>query len=236
VIENWKETPGVGVEAIYLGQSYSIRRISESAHKNLTGFELTRDHQVLLKAYFKDQVRKEASALIRTLKQNNLEVFLLSGDRTEVVGAIAQELGLESHQYRAQLSPKEKAQFLDYALNQHNKNYLMVGDGHNDALALSKASTSIAVKGCAETSLRAADAYAQKNDLRVIISALNLSSFYHRLIQQNVGLSLTYNLIAGSLAIAGLVDPLMAAVLMPINSFVVIGATVLAQPRKKKEI
>jgi Cu2+-exporting ATPase/Cu+-exporting ATPase len=189
-----------------------------------------------LKAYFKDQVRKEASALIRTLKQNNLEVFLLSGDRTEVVGAIAQELGLESHQYRAQLSPKEKAQFLDYALNQHNKNYLMVGDGHNDALALSKASTSIAVKGCAETSLRAADAYAQKNDLRVIISALNLSSFYHRLIQQNVGLSLTYNLIAGSLAIAGLVDPLMAAVLMPINSFVVIGATVLAQPRKKKEI
>jgi Cu2+-exporting ATPase/Cu+-exporting ATPase len=109
----------------------------------------------------------------------------------------------------------------------------MVGDGHNDALALSKSDVSLAVNGCAETSLRAADAYAQKGGLFQVMNSLRLSQFYTRLIKKNVGLSLTYNLIAGSMAIAGAIDPLIAAILMPINSFIVIGATVFAKPKSK---
>lgn len=238
-LESWQETPGVGIEATYLGKQYQITRLSNPTHKELTGFELTHivdgSKAVLLKSYFKDHVRPEAKDLISNLKSRGLELYLLSGDRADVVATIADEIGLDKQHLFAPLNPQQKAAFLD-AAQKNNKNYLMVGDGHNDALALSKASTSLAVKGCAETSLRAADAYSQKSDLRIIFSALQLGRFYDRLIRQNVGLSLTYNLIAGSLAVAGLVDPLMAAVLMPINSLVVIGATVLAQPRKTKDI
>ncbi len=235
ILEAWKETAGIGIEATFQGIAYKITRISNSSHKELTGFEVSAAQQVLLKAYFKDQVRPESTHLIQKLKKQNLEIYLLSGDRPEVVATIAKEIGLDPEHALAQLSPQAKAEFLDNSAKLY-KNYLMVGDGHNDALALSKASASLAVKGCAETSLRAADAYSQQNDLRIILSALQLGRFYHRLIRQNVTLSLTYNLVAGSMAIAGLVDPLMAAVLMPINSFVVIGATVLAQPRKTKDI
>jgi Cu2+-exporting ATPase/Cu+-exporting ATPase len=238
-LDSRTESPGVGINATYKGVSYEITRLTEQqpqpAVRALTGFELSSQGKILLRAYFKDQVRAEVPSLIAQLKKRNLEVHLLSGDRPEVVQVIAGEIGLESFQYQAQMSPQGKAQFLEWSKIENNKNYLMVGDGHNDALALSKAAASLAVKGSAETSLRAADAYAQKSDLNIILIAINLSHFYHRLIQQNVGLSLVYNLIAGSMAVSGYVDPLMAAVLMPINSLVVIGATIVAQPRKIKD-
>lgn len=234
-IECWKETPGVGVEAQHLGLTYKISRITNSNQKALTGFELTLNKEVLLTAYFKDQIRSEAPNLIKILRQNNYEVHLLSGDRQDVVDSIAKELNLAKYHYKSEMTPQEKAHFLELESSQKNKKYLMVGDGHNDALALSKASASIAVHGCAETSLRAADAYSQSNNLNIVLSAINLGNFYHRLIKQNVFLSLTYNLIAGTLALSGHVDPLMAAILMPINSFIVIGATVLARPKEIKE-
>lgn len=234
-LDSWKETPGVGVEATVNGQTYRLSRLSDSTYKDLTGCELTCNDKLLLKAYFKDQVRTEAGPLVAWLKRNNLEIFLLSGDRVEVVASIAKELGIDFANTQSPLTPAEKSDFLTRA-KAANNHYLMVGDGHNDALALSRATCSLAVKGCAETSLRAADAYAQKNDLGILKTAFNLSHFYDRLIRQNVGLSLTYNIIAGSMAALGLVDPLMAAVLMPLNSLVVIGATVLAQPKKTEEI
>lgn len=235
-LDSWKETPGVGIEASFNGANYRINRISQPTHKELTGFELSLADKVLVTAYFKDQLRSEAPAMIHQLQKAKLEVYLLSGDRAEVVRTIAKDLGLKEDHCFAQLTPLEKAEFIDNVQSQTQRNFLMVGDGHNDALALSKAKTSLAMKGAAETSLRAADAYSQKNDLRILLTAFKLSHFYHRLIRQNVGLSLTYNLIAGSLALLGFVDPLMAAVLMPINSLVVIGATVLARPQKTEEI
>lgn len=236
VLESWKEIPGVGVEATKNGTSYSISRITSNDHGDLTGFELLANGTPVITAYFSDKLRPEAATLIQKLRASKLEVFLLSGDRPQVVQTIAKELKLRDGNALAQMSPHDKASFIESAQQNRLNNYLMVGDGHNDALALSKAKTSIAMKGAAETSLRAADAYSQKNDLRILLSAFSLSHFYHRLITQNVGLSLTYNLIAGTMAILGNVDPLMAAVLMPINSLVVIGATVLARPPKTEEI
>lgn len=233
-LDQWKEIPGVGVEASYQDQTYRIQRISNASHRELTGFELSVEKQILLKAYFKDQIRPEVPGLIGELSKIPLEIYILSGDRKEVVEAIGRDLHLANVNTLSQLSPSDKASFLEESLGR-GKHYLMIGDGHNDALALSKAYASLAVKGCAETSLRAADAYAQKSDLQIVFTALDLARFYQRLVHQNVRLSLTYNLIAGSLAIAGMVDPLVAAVLMPINSLVVIGATVLAHPKQTKE-
>lgn len=230
-----KDIPGVGVEAVKNGTRYFISRISTDDQSNLNGFELTSEGSTIVTAYFSDSLRPEAPTLIEKLKKAKLEVYLLSGDRQQVVSQMAKTLNLNENNALAQMSPQAKAQFIEDAQQNRLKSYLMVGDGHNDALALSKAKTSIAMKGSAETSLRAADAYSQKNDLSILNTAFELSHFYHRLIQQNVWLSLSYNVIAGTMAILGLVDPLMAAVLMPINSLVVIGATALARPAKRKE-
>jgi len=226
------ETLGVGIQATYQGQDYSISSIKNTVHSGLTGFEFSKGNETLFKAYFKDTLRNEALSLINTLKKMNLEIHILSGDRPDVVEALTKELNLDSQLAHAMLSPIEKANYIKKLQSPLINNvYLMVGDGHNDALALSHADASLAITGCAETSLRATDAYAQKGGLLQITNSLKLSQFYHRLIKQNLGLSLTYNLIAGSMAIAGYIDPLMAAILMPLNSFVVIGATVFAKPK-----
>lgn len=227
------ETPGVGVSAIYKQNYYCIRSIQNPIYKNLTGFELTCNSEVVLTAYFKDQVKPEAKLIVSKLQKLNFSIFLLSGDRSDVVYEIAKELNLNPENCIASLSPQEKSDYIDQLQTIKNKKCLMIGDGHNDALALSKAFTSIAVQGSTETSLKAADTYAQNGNLMQVFNALKLSRFYQFLIKQNIGLSLGYNFIAGCMALLGLVNPLVAAILMPINSIFVISATALAQPPKK---
>lgn len=249
-LDQIQEILGVGVEAQYQGNKYSISSIKNPKHQNLVGFELnvinqssqeisddsSQKHHTLCRAYFKDPLRAEAQELIDFLQKNKFEIHILSGDRPDVVESLAQELNIPLSHVHSQLTPSGKAQFVEQIqLSNKNNLYLMVGDGHNDALALSKSSVSLAITGCAETSLRAADAYAQQGGLYQIDTSLKISAYYHRLIKQNLGLSLAYNFIAGNLAMAGYIDPLIAAILMPLNSFIVIGATVFAKAPKAKK-
>lgn len=231
-LEDWEEKPGIGIRAIYKQKEYYVSRIENPVHKELTGFQLKVNSNILCHVYFKDQARPEAPALMKELYRRNLEIHILSGDREEVVHHLAHQLGVPLANCQAQKSPLEKAAFFKDA----SQIFLMVGDGHNDALALSRAPLSMAVKGSAETSLRAADSYSQRNNLWSVVTALELGHFYRRLIRQNIGLSLIYNTAAGAMAMMGMVDPLVAAILMPLNSFIVIGATALAQPKKSREI
>ncbi len=239
------ETPGVGIEATmeatneynesHQTEYYSIRSLQHSDHANFTGFELHHNSKPILRAYFKDPLREESRIIVSWLQKQKLPIYLLSGDRKEVVYDIAHDLNLASENCFGGLSPQAKSEFIK-SLQKSNSTYLMIGDGHNDALALSTANASIAVHGAAETSLNAADVYVQKGNLMKIIEVFRLRQFYNRLIKQNIGLSLIYNTIAGLMAILGFINPLTAAILMPINSLVVISATAMASlPNQKNK-
>lgn len=240
-----KEILGVGVEAHAFFQKtlgdeireefFYLKSLQNSDHPNLTGFEFFQNDKSILKAYFKDPVRPESRFVIEWFNKNNLPLFLLSGDRKEVVADIANDLKLIPKNCFGSLNPQGKSDFIR-SIQSNNHSYLMIGDGHNDALALSTANTSIAVHGAAETSLKAADAYVQKGNLLKVIEAFRLGVFYRRLVKQNIGLSLIYNFIAGTLAILGFVNPLVAAILMPLNSLIVIGATAMAPLPKQNHL
>lgn len=227
MIENRKEIVGVGVSGTIDGNLYEIKRLQEITPQSpdSTGFSLYKNGNLALSVFFKDKVRDEAQSMIRWLKNKKLNVQIFSGDRNSVVQDVAHKLNLNPSQVFAHMSPQEKSEKMKA------QKTLMIGDGHNDSLALSSAYASMAVSGSAETSLQAADCYSQHLGITGLPVLFDLSHFYLRLIRQNIILSLGYNFIAGTIAILGYINPLTAALLMPINSLVVITATALAKPK-----
>jgi Cu2+-exporting ATPase/Cu+-exporting ATPase len=94
----------------------------------------------------------------------------------------------------------------------------MVGDGANDALALKSAAVGFATQGALSVSLSAADVYSRNRSIDSIPLLFELSDLTYKTARRNLVISLFYNLIGGGLAIMGLMNPLVAAFLMPMNA------------------
>ena len=139
----------------------------------------------------------------------------------EVVARVAGRLGIGRINARGELSPEEKLEIVRGGHQAgHSQPVIFVGDGVNDAAALAAADVGIATSGAAEASLQASSVYCP-NSLTDITELLDASATTVSAIYRLLGVSLAYNVIAGSAAVAGYVNPLVAAVLMPISSLTV---------------
>jgi P-type Cu2+ transporter len=166
-------------------------------------------------------VRADATKTIQALKAIGYAPVILSGDDPDTVRRLGQQLGIEPGDSRGGLSPEDKLAIVLDATSKGSA--LMVGDGVNDAAALSAATVGIAVHGGAEASLVAADVYIGRPGVSVLIELLTGSSRTLGVIRRCLGVSLAYNLVAAALAISGIINPLIAAILMPLASFSVLG-------------
>lgn len=167
-----------------------------------------------------DELRDDAANLIADLNARGLRVSILSGDDPTTVRRIAAKLGLGENDALGGMSPDQKLAEIERALEEHP--VAMVGDGVNDAAALAKATCGIAVHGGAEASLAAADVFITTDDLHQIVSLTDGSGRVVSAVKACLTVSLSYNTVAASLALAGLMSPLLAAVLMPTSSLTVV--------------
>jgi Cu2+-exporting ATPase len=171
-------------------------------------------------AVFDDPLREDAAASVADLQRAGWHVSILSGDHHDVVSQAGRQLGIPAENVHGEATPEDKVAFVEAAAQ--GGCAVMVGDGVNDAAALSAATVGIAVHGGAEASLAAADVYLNRPGLSAIVELLGASRTTLRTIRRSLAFSLAYNTIAASLAMAGLIGPLVAAILMPISSFTVL--------------
>lgn len=170
-----------------------------------------------------DPLRDGVAEAVGALRRLGWRVRILSGDHPRLVAAVGRVLGIESADSLGGMSPEEKVAEVGRARLEGP--VVMVGDGVNDAAALSAASVGIAVHGGAEASLMAAQVYLGRPGLGAIVELVHAARNTLGSIHRSFAVSLGYNILAAGLAMAGLISPLLAAILMPISSFTVLVLT-----------
>ncbi|MDQ2078458.1 heavy metal translocating P-type ATPase [Marinimicrobium sp. ABcell2] len=166
-----------------------------------------------------DEVRPGALQLVQQLTREGLAVELLSGDRSGAVAELAGVLGIKD--FRAGASPEDKLTRLR-EVQAAGDRVLMMGDGINDVPVLSGADVSVAVASASDLAQTKADSVLLNDNLTTLAAAITLSRRTRRIIAQNLGFSLSYNLLALPLAAAGMVAPWVAALGMTASSLVVV--------------
>jgi P-type Cu2+ transporter len=169
---------------------------------------------------FADPLRPDAGEVIGELKRRGLGIELLSGDRAPTVAQAAAELDIVD--WRCACTPAAKAARLQ-ELADAGRHVLMVGDGLNDAPALAGAHVSLSPSSAVDISQNAADAVFQGGRLRPVVEILDVARRAARLIRQNIGLAIVYNVVVVPLAMLGMVTPLVAALCMSASSLLVVG-------------
>ena len=210
LIQDFQEVIGLGVKGVVEGHLFE-------AIKGDSGIDIKRDGQRVAILTVGDQLRPDAAPILKKLTQQDYTLALASGDHQSAVELIASQLPFNPSLVFANTSPEQKQQLV-----QQYPNSLMVGDGANDAAALSQAAIGIAVQGSLEVSLRAADVYMMAPGITPIYEFLSIGKSTLRLVKINLGLSMVYNLIFASLAITGILTPLAAAIAMPVSSLIVL--------------
>jgi Cu2+-exporting ATPase len=217
-----REQAGLGVEGLVdgrrarLGRAAFVGAAVESAAETELWFVL--EGEAPVRFQFSDRLRPDAAATVAALKARGLQVEILSGDLATPVAYAAEAVGVGC--WRAGLTPFEKAEAVE-ALAAKGRRVLMVGDGLNDAAALAKAHAAMAPGTALEASQNAADLVFSGESLMAVVDALDAARLARGRALENFGFAALYNLIAAPAAMAGLVNPFVAALAMSGSSLIV---------------
>ena len=168
-----------------------------------------------------DTVRRSSQRAIRDLTDAGLPAYLLTGDHDAAALAVARDVGIPVGRVLADVRPEDKhAMIAD--LQRRGKVVAMVGDGVNDAAALAQADLGIAMGTGTDVAAASADIVLLRAELPAVVDAIALSRATLRTIKQNLGWAFGYNVAAIPLAMAGLLNPMIAGAAMALSSVLVV--------------
>ena len=179
-----------------------------------------------------DTPKPEAAEAMAQLRELGLEPILLTGDAPQVAQAVASQVGISADNVYAGVTPEGKSQVVRQ-LQEAGHRVAMVGDGVNDAPALALAELGIAMGSGTDVAAEAADIVLTRSDVASVVTALRLSRATLRTIKSNLFWAFAYNSAAIPVAVAGLLNPMIAAAAMAFSSvFVVLNSMRLTAFRK----
>ena len=167
-----------------------------------------------------DRIRPEASAAVSALQRRGIVVSLVSGDSEAATAAVAAALEIPS--YHAQVLPEEKLDII-HRYQQLGRTVAMIGDGVNDAPALAAADLGIALGSGTDLAMQAAPVVLMSRDLERVALVFDASRKAMRIVRQNLFWAFFYNAAGITLAVIGILNPILAAGAMVLSSLSVIG-------------
>ncbi len=222
--------PGAGARAIIKGTEVTVGRADlfddvpqELARPTVDGTTVWvgwggRAHASLTVA---DTVRRSSQRAVRDLAELGLPAYLLTGDHDQAALTVARDVGIPVGRVIADVRPEDKhAMIAD--LQKRGKVVAMVGDGVNDAAALAQADLGIAMGTGTDVAADSADIVLLRSELPAVVDAIELSRATLRTIKQNLGWAFGYNIAAIPLAMAGLLNPMIAGGAMAASSVLVV--------------
>ncbi len=254
-ITNFKAIEGQGIEAkfnkdtYYIGNASNVK-IDEQAQKKLeqlskegkTSLIVTKNNKLVAIIALKDEIKKNSVLAIHELHKMGIRTVMLTGDNKITAQTIADEVGIS--EVIAEVLPIDKQNVIK-SLKHDNKHLVaMVGDGVNDALALTTADLGISLKGGSDIALETSDIVLLRNDLLDVVNVINLSKRVLRTIKGNLFWAFFYNSIGIVLA-SGLLyplwqiklNPMIGSLAMSLSSvFVVLNALTINLFKPKKYI
>lgn len=243
-VEDFAALPGLGVKGKlhgkdnFIAASYryikenklkvpdDIERYSKLAAKDgKTEVYLIKDNKVVVGAIaLADVIREQSKQTIAALKAEGVKTAMVTGDSQDVAAYVAKQLGLD--QYFAEVHPEDKATKVK-ELQQTGSKVAFVGDGINDAPALTTADIGMAIGAGTDVAIKSADIILVKSDPRDVIRVIHLSKATYRKMVQNLAWATGYNVVAiplaaGMLYGSGIVlSPAVGAVLMSLSTVIV---------------
>ena len=225
-VSEFRNEPGVGVSGLVEGQQVSVGRRDGRILVSWDGIE-----RAILEV--RDTVKPSSAEAIRQLEQLGLTPVLLTGDAKATAEQVAREVGIE--RVLAEVYPGDKVHEIR-RLQEDGKVVAMVGDGVNDAPALAQADLGLAIGTGTDVAIEASDLTLVSGDLRAAADAIRLARKTLRTIKGNLFWAFAYNVAAVPLAVAGLLNPIIAAAAMAASSlFVVSNSLRLRRFRSARE-
>ena len=243
-LTDWKEIRGCGVEARWqmadgkwqIGKLGSLNWLKESGVNLVAGEKfiaewsqqgatlvgLASEKNLLGLFAVRDAMKTKAKLVVEQLQSQGFKIYLLTGDNSLTATSIAQQVGITAENIFAEVKPEQKAEFVK-KLQARGERVAFVGDGINDAPALTQADLGIAVSRASDVAREAADIILLKSEIETVPEALGLARATLRTIKQNLFWAFFYNSLGVPLAACGVISPIFCAAAMGFSDLIVIG-------------
>lgn len=228
ILRTVKEEKGLGMRAEDVdGNNYFL---GTAKHKTLDNFNLTlyRNQVRMAQIAVDDTLKPDAAGLIAQLKKDGITPVLVSGDKKTRCMSLATVLGIT--EVHAEMLPDDKLKVVD--MYRKKGKTIMIGDGINDAPALTQADVGVSMNDASQIAIQSAKVILLNTDLQSVVKFLQISRHTLLTIKQNLFWAFAYNIVAIPVAALGFLNPMVGALAMAFSDVIVIGNSLRLKVKK----